>query len=290
MKRIGLLAAVAWLAACTVQAQLNGVTAELKLVQDQYLPGEDLQLKVRILNRSGQELVLGTDNQWLNLSVTGDNNYFCTRLGDMPVKGEFSLHSGEVGTVTFNPTPYFDFRRQGRYHIAAQIRLAQWQQEISCKPVSFTVADGVPLPNLANLQFGVPPPPGATNAVPEVRRYSLLKASYLKELKLYFRLTDSAGKILRVFPIAPMTSFSDPEAQIDRYNNLNVLTQTGARDFTYCVIDPEGQWVARQTHVYTTTRPVLRIAPDGRIFVANGARRFSADDFPPPAPESASQK
>ena len=40
-----------------------------------------------------------------------------------------------------------------------------------------------------------------------VRTYSLLKTSYLKELKLYFRLTDSTGKILRVFPIATMTSF-----------------------------------------------------------------------------------
>jgi len=280
MKRIGLLAALGLLAACSVEAQLNGVTGELKLVQDQYLPGEDLQLKVRILNRSGQDITLGTDNNWVILTITGENNSLCSRLGDMSVKGEFSLHSGEVGTKTLNPTPYFDFRQPGRYHITAQIRIPQWQQEIACRSVAFTVADGVPLPNLANLQFGLPTPPGVTNTIPEVRRYSLLKVSYVKYLKLYFRLTDSAGKTLHVFPIAPLTSFSEPEAQIDRYNNLNVLVQTGARAFSYCVINPNGEWVVRQTYVYTNTRPVLAIDPDGKIFVAEGARRPSAEDFP----------
>jgi hypothetical protein len=206
----------------------------------------------------------------------------------MPVQGEFSLLSCEMGTRRLNPTPYFDFHRPGRYHVTARLRIAQWRQEIVCKPVSFTVANGVPLPNLANLQFGLPPAPDAPTAVPEVRSYSLLKTSYLRELKLYFRLTDSRGKILRVFPIARMTSFTDPEAQIDRFNNFHVLSQTGARSFNYSVINPEGGWVTRQTYVYTDTRPVLRIDQEGQIFVAGGARRLSADDLP--APESANRQ
>jgi hypothetical protein len=284
MKKIGWLAALALLAAWPLQAQLNGVTAQLQLAQDEYLPGEDLDLKVRITNRSGQEIILGADNDWLVVSITDENNVACAKLGDMPLQGEFFLLSGEVGIRPLNPTPYFDFRRLGRYRITASLRIPQWRQEIVCKSVSFTVGNGVALPNLANLQFGLPMPPGATNAAPEVRSYSLLKVSHLKELKLYFRLTDSAGKILRVFPIAHMTSFTDPEAQIDRFNNLHVLSQTGARSFNYCVINPQGQWVVRQTYGRTDTRPVLRVDAEGRIFVAGGARRLSADDFPAPAP------
>ncbi len=288
MKRIGLLAALALLAAWPVQAQPNGVTAELKLDQDQYLPGEDLQLKVRIFNRSGQQITFGKDNNWMVISIMGENNVPCPTLGDMPLEGEFSLLTGEVGTRPLNPTPYFDFRRLGRYRVTARIRLPQWGQEIVCKSVSFTVANGAPLPNLGNLTFGLPLPPGTTNGIPEVRKYSLLKVTYLKELKLYFRLTDGRDKILRVFPIARMTSFSEPEAQIDRVNNLHVLSQSGARSFSYCVLNPDGQWVARQTCVYTGSRPVLRVNDEGQIFVAGGARRLSTDDFPP-APESAKQ-
>jgi hypothetical protein len=289
MKKIGLLAALALLAAWPLQGQLNGVTAQLQLAQDEYLPGEDLQLSVRITNRSGQEIFLGADNDWLAVSITGENNVACPRLADMPLQGGFSLLSGEVGTRSLNPTPCFDFRRPGRYRITASVRIPQWRQEIACKAVTFTVGNGVSLHNLANLQFGMPPAPGATNAAPEVRSYSLLKASHLKGMKLYFQLTGGTGKILRVFPIARMTSFTDPEAQLDRFNNLHVLSQTGARSFNYCVINPEGQWVVRQTYVYTGTRPVLRVDAEGNIFVGGGTRRLSADDFPPPAPDSARQ-
>ncbi len=289
MKRIGLSAIAALLAAAHVHAQLNGVTAELKLAENQYMPGEDLQLKIEVLNRSGQEITLGTDNKWVVLSITRDHGLPCSELGVMPVQGEFSLQSGEEGLRALNPTPYYDFAKPGRYHISAKVRLAQWQQEISAAPVTFTVVDAVPLQNLANLQIGLAPPPGVTNVAPEIRNYSLLRITDLKGVKLYFRLTDGLGKTLRIFPICRVTSFSDPEVQIDRFNNLNVLVQTGARSFGYCVMNPQGELVLRQTHIYTDTRPELRMDPNGGIFVAHGARRISEDDIPPPAPQAAKQ-
>ncbi len=159
--------------------------------------------------------------------------------------------------------------------------------EIACKSASFTVANGLPLHGRANIQFGVPPPAGITNAAPEIRNYSLIKVAYLDELKLYFRLTDAGGRTLAVYPLAGMLSFSEPEAQLDRFNNFHVLSQTGARAFTYFVITPDGHLVGRQTHDYGMRRPVLRATDDGRIFVAGGQRRFSENDIPPPAAESA---
>jgi hypothetical protein len=139
----------------------------------------------------------------------------------------------------------------------------------------------VTLPNLANLQFGVPPPAGVTNVAPEVRRYSLLKLSNLNELKLYFRLTDVSGRVLRVFSIGRMISFSDPEAQIDRYNNFHVLYQTGAKSFNYSVINPDGQLVLRRTYEYTDTRPVLRPGSEGEVYVWGGMRQPAGNDIPP---------
>jgi hypothetical protein len=280
MKRIFFIVGMALLTACAVQAQLNGVMASLQLGQEQYLPDEDLQLTVKIVNRSGQDVILGTENDWITFSVIGDDNFVCPKLGEMPAKAAFVLHSGEVGTRALNPTPYFDFHRPGRYHLTAHIKIPQWHQEIICHSVGFTVGTGSPLPNLGNLQFGLPLPPGATNMVPEVRKYSLLKVSYVDQLKLYFRLTDSSNKTLRVYPIAGMTSFSDPEAQIDRYNNLHVLHQIGARAFNYSIINPNGQMVVRQTYDYGRSRPSLRVNEDGRVFVGGGFRHYSPSDYP----------
>jgi hypothetical protein len=270
-------------AAQGLQAQPNGVTAELRLGQDQYLPDEDVRLQVTIANRSGQPVVLGTDNQWIAFNIVGEHEYVVPKQGEMPVQSPFTLQSGQSVTREFNPTPYFRFREPGRYSLSATIRIAQWKQVIVCKPVAFTVSEGVPLPHLGDLTIGVPPSPGATNVPPEVRRYSLLKASDLNELRLYFRLTDQNGRTLRVFPLARMLSFSDPAAEIDRANNLHVLLQTGARTFTYSVLDPNGSLLARQFHEYTRTRPSLHSNNEGQVFVEGGRRVLTWEDVPAPA-------
>jgi hypothetical protein len=287
MKRIALVLTLLALAAAPARAQFNGITAELQLAQDQYLPDEDLQLTVKITNRSGQPVTFGRDDKWIALSIVGENNYIVPKISDMPVSGEFTLLSGQTGARALNPTPYFDLRRQGHYRISAILRIAQWNVEIPCKPANFTVANGLPLHGRVNLQFGVPPPPGVTNVLPEIRNYSLIKVAYLDRLKLYFRLTDSNGRTLKVFPLSRMLSFSEPEAQMDRFNNLHVLMQTGARAFTYSIVSPNGLLLARQVYEYTSARPVLKITDDGDIFVGGGQRVLTVEDVPPPAAESA---
>src|SRR5580658_8460548 len=148
----------------STQAQPNGITAELQIDQDQYLPDEDVQVKVRIVNRSGQPVVLGTDKQWITFDVIGEHEYVVPKLGEMQVMNPFMLSSGQAVTLQYNPTPYFGFRRVGRYRLGAIIKVPQWKQEVVCKPVAFTILEGLPLPDLGNLSVGVPPPPGVTNA------------------------------------------------------------------------------------------------------------------------------
>ena len=263
-----------------VQAQL---TAELQLDQTQFLPDEDIPVKVQISNRSGQTVVLGTDKMWITFDVLAEQNYLVPKIGEMQVQGPFTLLSGQVVTREYNPTPHFDFRRPGRYILSATIRIPQWKREITCKPVAFMISEGIPLPFTGDLTFGVPPPAGATNAAPEVRHYSLLKSSDLAQMRLYFRLTDKNGRTLRIFPLARMLSFSDPETLMDRSNNLHVLLQTGAKTFTYAVVDPNGSLVARQFHEYGITRPSLRLTDDGQVLVEGGRRVLTWYDIPAPA-------
>jgi hypothetical protein len=120
-----------------------------------------------------------------------------------------------------------------------------------------------------------------------VRRYSLLKVTYMDQMKLYFRLTDFGGRTLRVFPLARMVSFGEPEAQLDRVNNLHVLFQTGARTFMYAIMNPNGDMLARQYHEYSQTRPSLHLGDDGWIFVAGGRRLLTVNDLPAPGAATA---
>src|ERR1700722_751152 len=287
MRKFAMLLVLLGAAMPCVQAQLNGVTAELQLDQNQFLPDEDVPLKVQISNRSGQTVVLGADKLWITFSVIGEHDYLVPKLGEMPVQGPFTLLSGQSVTAYFNPPPYYSFRKPSRYSLGATIKIPQWKQEIACRPVSFMVSEGLPLPFLGDLTFGLPPPPGVTNAPPEVRHYSLLKASDLEELRLYFRLTDKDGRTLRVFPLARMISFSAPVAKMDRGNNLHVLLQTGARTFTYAVIDPNGNLLARQFHEYGIARPSLQLRDDGEVVVEGGRRVLTWYDIPAPATAAA---
>ncbi len=274
------------LAACG-QGQRHGVSAELALDQNIFMADEDIEVKVRVTNRSGQPLALGEGNEWATFSIQGANNFPATKLGEMPTAGPFTLGSGMVATRKFNPTPYFDIRTPGRYTITANIHIPQWNQTITCKPVPFTIVNGSPLAGMAGLEFGMPTAPGATNAAPETRRYALLKVAYQEELKLYFRLTDNTGKTLRCYPVGRMLSFSSPETQVDHFNNLHLLWQTGAREFTYLVFMPDGNLLLRQTHVYTESRPRLKASENGNIAVEGGVRRYSAQDLPAASGEAA---
>ncbi len=286
MKQIALSLALFLGLAFSAMAQANGVSVQLSLAQDQFMPDEDVRVVVRITNLSGQPLTLGQDNNWVTFSLQGENKLPIEKIGNVPVAGPFTLQSAQVGNKTFNLTPYFNYRRQGRYRVVATLNLPQWNKQISSEAKYFMVMNGVALASVPEIQFGLPVPEGTGSAAPEVRKYSLQKVAYLQDLKLYFRLSDEAGKTLRVFPIDRMVSFSQPEAQIDRFSNFHVIHQTGAKAFTYCEINPFGQIIARQTYDYTRTRPSLAKNAAGHILVTGGVRHVTPNDLPPPATSS----
>ncbi len=281
MRKIVALMALMLAGLTVVNAAPIGVDVEVALDQKDFLPGEDVVAIVRINNRSGREIELGGDKQWLSFNVQGERGYLIPKSGEVPLTEKIAVRSAQVVTRRVNITPYFDFARPGRYHVTATVDIAQWGQQVSSKPAMYMVMTGAHLVDAPELEFGVPSKSADKNAAPEIRRYILEKASYANSMKLYLRLMDANGRSLRVFPIDRMVSFSKPETQIDEASNLHVLHQTGAHDFNYCIISPDGDILLRQTYQYTATRPTLRKNDDGKVFVAGGIRLLSARDYPP---------
>ena len=128
-------------------------------------------------------------------------------------------------------------------------------------------------------EIGVPTASNATNATPEVRKFVLQQANYLKaQLRLFVRLTDASGtRTLRVFPVGPMVSFGRPEPQVDQYSNLHLFWQDGAHSFSYAVVNPDGEIIARRTYDYVDKRPRLQPGADGKILVVGGVRRVGPE-------------
>jgi hypothetical protein len=268
----------------TLSPALAQLSVEVRLEQDQFLAGEQIVVAVRITNRSGQTIRLGADEGWLSISVEGLDGKLLPRFSDPPVVGEFELETSKVGTKRVNLSPYFPLTQAGRYTVTATVKVKEWGAERSSLPKSFNVIQGS---SLWEQEFGVPKKPGDTNAAPEIRRYSLHKAAYLKgQLRLYFRLADaSGGRIFRVYPIGVFPSFSRPEVQIDQESNLHVLYLNGPHSFSYTEFSPDGELLIRQTYDFAETRPSLKFGLDSKVIVSGGVRRVTSSDLPPPPKE-----
>ena len=264
------LAAALLCAAFVSRAQ---VSVEVLLDQEQFLREESLPVKVRITNRSGQILPLGKETDWLTFTIERDRRVI-SQSADMDLSGEFSLESAFAATRTVDLIPYYDLQ-PGRYAVTAIVKVKNWKQEFSSAVRHFEVVRGT---KIWEQEFGV----AASSESPEVRKYILQQAQYQKRLMLYLRVTDPSERhVFRVTPVGPLVSFSKPEAQVDGTSQLHLLFQTGARSFRYAVYGSAGDVVARQTHDYGSTRPVLRGDDAGKVHVVGGMRRLMADDLPP---------
>jgi hypothetical protein len=262
---------------CAARAQ---VEVQVVMDQNEFLGAEAVPVAVRVVNHSGQTLHFGPED-WLSFSVEAQDGLIVVKSGDPPTDHNFDLESSGVATQHANIEPYFTVTRTGHYTVVAMVKLKDWDQEVASPPKGFDVIQGV---KLWEQEFGVPDTSSTNHQAPEVRKYILQKATYLKHLRLYLRVTDSdETRVFRVLAIGSMTSFSQPVTQLDQQNNLHLLYETSARTYLYVVTNPDGRITKRQMYYYTDAAPRMKTDESGGIYIAGGARHVSPDDVPAPA-------
>ncbi|HEU6449010.1 MAG TPA: hypothetical protein VFV23_11290 [Verrucomicrobiae bacterium] len=266
MKIFPFFAALVSLLAFTAAAQ---VSITISLDQDQFLPSETIPVTVRVTNRSGQMIHLGDQPDWLTFSVESADGFIVSKNAEVPVLGAFNLGSMETATKRVDIQPYFGLSRPGLYRVTATLRIPGWNSEITSTQRPFDISSGA---KIWSQVFGMP---AASNAPPEVRKYILEKSNYLRsQLRLYAVVTDEAeGRIIKVTPVGPTVSFSQPQAQLDRLNNLHILYQSGAKSFLYSIVNPNGMLVDQEIYDYADSRPRLTLDDSGNIIVIGGVKR-----------------
>lgn len=274
MTKTGLCTVVAlvFAAAQSVRAQV-AVEVVFDQGQDQFLRGEAIKAGVRITNLSGRTLHFGADDDWLTFTVQSGEGSVIARVADVPVRGEFDVESASRATRKVNIQPYFNLNQSGRYGVVANVRIKEWDQAKKSEPKPFFVIEGA---RLWEQDFGVAnAASSATNAPPEVRKYTLQQANYLKDqLRLYLRVSDQSGaRIFNTVPVGQILSFSRPEPQIDKFSNLHLIYQSWARVYSYSVFTPDGELLKRETYDYVGTRPRLQVDKDGIVGVVGGVKR-----------------
>ncbi len=262
---------------------LAQVSVEILLAEPEFLRDESLIVRVRIANRSGQPLQLGQTADWLSFAVQSHDGHSVEKAGEVPVIDPFTVESSQTATKTVNLMPHFQFPEPGRYSVTATVKVPQWSDEFLSPPKTFHIIRGA---RIWEQEFGVPKKEGA----PEVRKYSLVRAQGLQQVRLYARVTDlDENRVFRVVPLGQVVSFGKPETQVDKQSRLHVLFQNGPRSFLYGAFTPDGEWAVRQCHDYSETRPTLRVNDTGQVLVNGGYRRYTAADIPPSATAGAAE-
>jgi hypothetical protein len=264
---------------CASSAFAQLIRVELQFDQETYLPREPMPALVKVVNTSGRTLVLGQDNEWLSFIVENEGGSPVGFRKPLDVTGEFSLPSSQRAKKWVNLADVYELGKFGRYMVRAVVKVPEWAGEtFVSKEVPVGIATGV---KVWETNFGMPAQD--KNGRPEPRTYELLSANHVKQLSLYVRVTgETAADTIALYPIGKLHGFSQPEPQMDRWSNLHVLYQDGARSFRYNLITPDGLLLARQSwDIDGTSRPALKLDSDGHIGVSGGVRHVSSDDLPP---------
>ncbi len=285
MKRIPVFSSLVCLILGVLLPQRTAAQIDVRIrsEQEQFLPAESLEVSVRIGNFTGSPLPLGTYPGWIAFTVERADGGVVNKLSEPADVGEFTLQQATAGTVRFDLAPEFALEQAGTYRITATVTPFAGRETFASPPLKIEIVNGVRLNE--DRMFGYTKPDGTVAA----RKYILQQVNFLKNLRLYLRVTDGAeNQTLKVLQLGQLVSFNHPQWVMDRKSHLHVLHQMGPDDLRYHEVDPDGTLVTRQIWRISGRRPELRVNESGEIAVVGGTRRPDRSDIPvPPKPQPA---
>ncbi|MBT5927818.1 MAG: hypothetical protein HOH33_14495 [Verrucomicrobia bacterium] len=277
LKRIGLYCSLFFCAALGVHGQVD-ISLEFK--KDFYLAHESILAEVKIVNFSGKTLNFGLDKDWLQFTIESKSEFPVEKAGDLDVVEGFQVPNASRAIRRVHLIPAYKIDHPGRYRIAAYINVPELNTRLVTVPIEIGILSETVI---WEREIGVVKDEKDPSAPIEIRRYSLMRAVNENQIDLYVKVTDKYQRdIYGVYSLGNIVSFGEPERQVDRYSNLHVLMQNGARSFRYSIIKPDGKILLRERHDYTNTRPKLMMDKSGLIQVHGGIRKPSFDDIPTP--------
>ena len=273
------LAALFFLAA-TAQAQIQ---VELKFKRLQYVAHEPVLATIKIANLSGRDIDLHDDNgqHWFGFEINaGEGHLLAPFKLDAP---ESALHveAGKTVTRKINLTPLFPVHDFGSYHVRANVYFPDLNKFFYSATKVFQITDA-----RAIWQKTVGIPDGMPGAG-EVRTYSLLSNRFPDHTSLYVRVENkNSGAVYTTYSLGRVIANDEPQAELDRANQLHVLHCAAPRSWAYSHIGWNGELLAHSTFLETKSRPRLRHAADGAIAVSGGMLNVPvADSKRGPAPK-----
>ena len=249
----------------TARAQIQ---VELSFKRVQYIAYEPIFATVTIANNSGRDIDLHDDSgqHWFGFEISAGEGRLLAPL-KTDAAGDPALHveAGKTVTRKINLTSLFPVADFGTYHVRANVFFADLNKYFYSTTKVVQVTDARPI-----WQKTVGVPEGMPGGG-ESRTYSLLSNRGLDHTSLYVRVENrDTGVVFTTFSLGRIIAAQDPQAEIDRANQLHVLHCASPRSWAYSHVGLNGELLAHSTFLEAKSRPRLRHTPDGSIAVNGG--------------------
>ena len=168
----------------------------------------------------------------------------------------------------------------GAYHVRTHVYFADLAKFFYSGTRVFEVTDARPI-----WQQSVGIPDGVA-AAGDVRTYSLLTNRFPDHTSLYVRVQDkNTGIVYATYSLGRSIAFEQPQAEIDRANQLHVLHCAAPRAWSYSRIGLNGELLTHSSFMETKTRPRLVHSANGEVAVRGGVAETPAQSSRSRAPK-----
>src|SRR5713101_201699 len=260
----GLLYACVFLFAAAAEGQIQ---VDLKFKRMQYIAYEPVVATLAITNLAGRDIELHDANgqSWLGFEVTGYEDQPVTLLSTENAQPPLKIEAGQRVTRQIDLASLYPVHDFGAYHLRTHVYFADLAKFFYSGTRVFEVTDARPIwQQTVGIPTGVP-------ASGEVRTYSLLTNRFPDHTSLYVRVQDKdTGIVYATYSLGRTISFEQPQAEIDRANQLHVLHCAAPRAWSYARIGLNGELLTHSSFMETRTRPHLVHSGGGEIAVHGG--------------------
>ena len=251
-------------AAAAAHAQIQ---VELNFKRVQYIAHEPILATVTIANNAGRDIDLHDDNgqHWFGFEINAGEGRLLAPLKQNAAEPPLHVESGKTVTRKINLTSLYPVQDFGAYHVRANVYFPDLNKFFYSATKVVQVSDARPI---WQKTVGVPE---GTPGAGEVRTYSLLSNRFVDHTSLYVRVENrDSGAVYTTYSLGRIIASEDPQAEIDRANQLHVLHCAAPRTWAYSHVGLNGELLAHSTFLETKSRPRLRHTADGAIAVSGG--------------------
>ena len=249
--------------------------------RDNFVQHEPIHVDTFIISNHNKAIILGDKEGWIRFSVRDGRGFPVNQVGHPPRGNLFVLSSGKKVTKGINLAPFFDFSEPGEYTIQATITTSNWVKvRFESVPVKIQVVRARVMDVIRRGVVSETP-----GELPEVRRYTLQTTRVKGKSHLFMRVSDDhdpSFMIYNVTPLGMMVHQAKPSFGLDRDGISHLFFQSHKQQYSYCMIDPFGELMRRQTYISDTNRPYMTKDVKGSFKIIGGRRVVAPTDYPEP--------